>query len=195
MRCGTCDHELSPAEVMRHEEEERDFEDFERECRAWLGPDALDDMQIPDGVGPGPDHLALEADGLLYIPPSWQLPVCDRCLVLGWMMNALYGDDGRQAVWLMRSYHEGLFGCPQSAAMALSWSIVRRQWTENLPAEERFPDEEYDEAVALTEALEARLSCWERHAARAFARGVAEITALHDALWLARLSPFLRDVR
>jgi hypothetical protein len=106
MHCRVCHQELSAAEVLQYEEQERAFEAFERSLYEGSSADALEDVEIPDRVAPDAPGLTM-VDGQVVIPAAWAQPQCNRCLVLDWIERVLYGWDGRDAYPLMRAYANG----------------------------------------------------------------------------------------
>ena len=64
MECGWCAQKMTAAEVMRHEEEEREFEAWERAGRVGDAPiDSVEEVEIPDSVPPDVTELTMEDDG------------------------------------------------------------------------------------------------------------------------------------
>src|SRR5262245_20715503 len=90
MQCYQCQQPLSPAEGLKVEEWERDFEAFERACHAWRGFDSLADVRIPDAVAPEPQGLTIDEEGYLSCPTSWSQPWCDRCTMLDFIYKVFY---------------------------------------------------------------------------------------------------------
>ncbi len=181
MHCHVCHQELSAAEVLRHEEQERDFEAFERSLYQSDIPDALEDVEIPDRVAPEAPVLTM-VDGQVVVPAAWALPECDRCLVLDRLETVLVGHDGREAYPLMCAYADGTHGCPQSPVMAYSWALVLLHWF--IDEEDPSADPTYVEAVELTTTLQLRLTAKERYAAMTLANDALMIALDHGALWV-----------
>jgi len=176
-----CHQELSSAEVLRHEEQERAFEAFERALYEGSSADALEDVELPDRVAPEAPGLTM-VDGQVVVPAAWALPECDQCVVLDRLETVLAGHDGREAYPLMRAYADGTHGCPQSPVMAYSWAQVLLHWF--IDEEDPAADPTYVEAVEFTTTLQLRLTAGERHAAMTLANDVLTIAYAHGALWV-----------
>lgn len=188
MQCRKCHQELSPAEVLKHEEHDREFEDFEHALRA-CSPDEneLEDVEIPDHAPPDVDGITMLEDGTITYPAAWLLPLCDRCHVLDCIEIVFYDWDGRLAYPLMRAYADGTHGCPRSLVMAVSWAMVVQQWYED--TEERDESDEYTEAVQVQGTLGLSLSAIELDAAIAMAEDVFDIARACGAIWVPDPNP------
>jgi hypothetical protein len=188
VQCRVCHQNFSPAEALKHEEQEREFEAFERSLYEGCAPELLEDVSIPDGVAPEAPGLTIDDDGYIHYPTAWMQPLCDRCHALDLIETVFYGWDGSYAYNLMHWYADGDMGCPKSPVMAYSWGLVRRRWTECLPHEEFLEeceaDADYTETVAMTATLEPLLTAEERLTATALAEEVFHIAVQHGAIWV-----------
>jgi hypothetical protein len=170
---------------MRYEEGSRRFEAFEQALFQCDDPEALEDVSIPDTVAPEAPGITFNEDGTITFPASWTLPVCDRCVVLGWINTVLYEWDGYHAIDIMQAYAEGSMGCPKSTVMAYSWAMVSLQWLVAFdPDITEQKNSDYAEALATASALAPLLTTEERSIARGLAEDVFTIAAMHGAIWV-----------